>query len=412
MTDEPANEGAESTQNGLTIERFLGEPTRNPEDWHWLWAGDHPFPVRSGRKGWLGRLVKAAKRLLRPAVKIPVSDLWERQRVFNLIQIEWMGTLQQQLSALHQHIDRSHHDHQGAIEAHAQRLVDLDHRLCGGMSDVMRHNDALFALVDQKLDRYRREAKDLWHRLGALIAVGEPDSPRAAEVQREQGYLDLELRYRGSEEEIAERVKTYLPYLKGRHAVLDLGCGRGEALAVFTAHGIAARGVDSSTEMVSLCRDKGLQVERAELFSYLKDVAEGSYDAVVSFHVIEHLPAEEIDRLARLAWRALAPGGVLILETPSPLSVVMAARNFWIDPTHRRPIHPAGLEVTLREAGFEPVERLDLHPFPAADRLPEIDLETVGDDQKALADQINRLRDLLDDLLFGFRDYALIGFKP
>ena len=67
-------------------------------------------------------------------------------------------------------------------------------------------------------------------------------------------------------------------------------------------------------------------------------------------------------------------GGVLILETPSPLSVVMSARNFWVDPTHKRPVHPASLEVTFREAGFEPVHRIDLHPFPDEERLPEIDI--------------------------------------
>ena len=68
----------------------------------------------------------------------------------------------------------------------------------------------------------------------------------------------------------------------------------------------------------------------------------------------------------RLAWRALRPGGVLILETPNPLSLVVAARNFWLDPTHRRPVHPESLELSFELAGFEPVERVDLRPFPAS----------------------------------------------
>ena len=71
---------------------------------------------------------------------------------------------------------------------------------------------------------------------------------------------------------------------------------------------------------------------------------------------------------------------MLILETPSPLSVVMSARNFWVDPTHKRPVHPASLEVTFREAGFEPVHRIDLHPFPADERLPEIDVARLPED--------------------------------
>jgi hypothetical protein len=43
--------------------------------------------------------------------------------------------------------------------------------------------------------------------------------------------------------------------------------------------------------------------------------------------------------------------------------------------------------------------------------LPEIDLATVPEPQRDLADRVNRLRDRLDDLLFGPQDYALIGHK-
>lgn len=410
--------GADSTPDAR-IERFLGDPTRDPADWRWLWEGDHPFPVRSHR-GFLGRVAVFAKRLLRPWVRLPVADLWDRQRVYNLIVLEElarMRQLDQRVGDLDAHLRRVHADHQTAIEAHARRLEGLDVRTADGLRDVMNHNDALFARVDQKLDRYRREARDLWSRLGALIAErGADEAPGEATDlavnQREQAYLDLERRQRGAEGEIADRIRRYLPYLEGRGAVLDLGCGRGEALRVFTDHGIEARGVDASAAMVERCRDQGLDARRGDLLEAVRDVPEGSLGAVVSFHVIEHLPTEMLDPLVRLAWRALEPGGVLILETPSPLSIVMAARNFWTDPTHRRPVHPASLEALFRDAGFEPVTRLDLHPFPNEDRLPEIDLEALPEDQRALADQVNRLRDVVDDLLFGDRDFAMVGVRP
>lgn len=397
-----------------SIEAFLGDPTRDLEAWAWLWTGDHQFPPHSP-PGFFGRLRRLFKRLLRPILKFALADLWDRQRVFNLILLE---NFAQERAFLHQSIE----SHQRAIEAHAALLEGLDHRVAQSMTDVMGHNDALFARVDQKLDRYRREAKDLWHRLGALIAAGEEVSSTATsspaktdrrDAQQEQEYLELEKRYRGSEQDIAERIATYLPHLeKVPGEVLDLGCGRGEALDVLGQHGIDARGIDSSREMVALCREKGLRADEGDLLDSLTGLQEASLGAVVSFHVIEHLPTDTVERLIRLAWKALRPGGVLVLETPSPMSMVMASRDFWIDPTHRRPVHPASLEVTFREAGFEPVQRLDLHPFESQDRLPEINLDTLADDQKALADQVNRLRDLLDDLLFGDRDFAMIGVKP
>jgi O-antigen chain-terminating methyltransferase len=103
---------------------------------------------------------------------------------------------------------------------------------------------------------------------------------------------------------------------------------------------------------------------------------------------------------------------VLLLETPNPLSVLVAARNFWLDPTHRRPVHPESLRLSFELAGFDPVERVDLRPFPAEERLPEVQLDGLPDDLRALAHRVNELRDRLDDLLFGHQDYALIGTRP
>ncbi len=386
-----------------TLDDFLVEPTRDLTDWRWLWAGDHAFPIRSHR-GLLGRLLVGVKRLFRPLVKTPQNDLWERQRTFNLILVEHLARLE-------------------AARADQQRRIEYQEALdAEGIHEVMRHNDALFARADQKLDRYRREARDLLGSLGAaLAAVRSAPAGSSAAIETiarahdEHGYLELERRYRGTESEIRERIAAYLSYLKDLPAgvpVLDLGCGRGEALALLRDHGIPGRGVDSSARMVQLCRERGLEAEAGDLFAFLEALPAESLAGVVSFHVIEHLPGGALDRLVRLAWRALRPGGVLILETPNPLSMVVAARNFWLDPTHVRPVHPESLRLIYELAGFEPVERLDLRPFPTADRLPEIDLALLPAEQRPLADGVNRLRDRLDELLFGFQDFGMVGKKP
>lgn len=345
------------------------------------------------------------KRLLRPLVKPPLGDLLDRQRIFNIVLLERL----QHLESLHL----------------PSRVETLERSLPTAVSDAMRHNDALFARADQKLDRYRREAHDLVVALRAALAAlpadadaGAAAAPAALErAVEEQGYVELERRYRGTPEEIAERLSRYLPTLSAAAEatggeILDLGCGRGEALALLAAEGVAARGVDSSAGMVAQCREKRLRAEEGDLFAVLAAAGEGSLAGVVSFHVVEHLPAASLDRLVRLSWRALAPGGVLILETPNPLSLVVAARNFWLDPTHRRPVHPESLRLSFELAGFEPVEHLELSPFAPSETLPEIDLAEVPREQKELADRVNRLRDRLDDLLFGSQDYALIGHKP
>jgi O-antigen chain-terminating methyltransferase len=398
-----------------TAERLPGEPPRELPDWHRLWSEDRPFPIRSHRGGLAGRLLVAFKRLLRPLVKTPQADLWDRQRVFNVVLLEHL--LQQE--AVRRDLDRSYDRRIGHLENFVPRALD----------DLLRHNDALFARVDQKLDRHRRDVERLLHGLGAALAVAEGGSgapgdgpPGAGEaletlvrLRDEQAYLAFERRFRGTEEEVRERIREYLGDLAGVGAlgeVLDLGCGRGEALAVLAEAGLPARGVDASAQMVARARERGLRAEEGDLFDALAAAEEGSLGAVVSFHVVEHLPPTSLDRLVRLAWRALAPGGVLILETPNPLSLVVAAGSFWLDPTHLRPVHPEALELLSRLAGFDPVERRELRPFGAAERLPEIDLAPLPAEQRELADRVNRLRDVLDDLLFGYQDYAVVARKP
>jgi len=383
-----------------SLDDFLVEPTRDLHDWQWLWRGDHEFPVRSHR-GFLGRLIVLWKRLFRPLVKTPQNELWERQRTFNIILLE--------------HLVRNE-EHRGD---HRRRLEYLEALHSEGIHEIMRHNDALFARADQKVDRYRREVRDLLGSLGAALSVVKSaDQPAAVETvaraHEEHGYLELERRHRGTEEEIRERITAYLPWLTSLPEgapVLDLGCGRGETLALLRDHGIAAHGVDSSARMVGLCRERELEAVEGDLFATLEGLAEASLGAVVSFHVIEHLPGAALDRLVRLAWRALKPGGVLILETPNPLSMIVAARNFWLDPTHIRPVHPDSLKLMYELAGFDPVERLDLRPFPAPERLPEIDLAKLPEEQRQLADRVNRLRDRIDELLFGYQDFGMVGRK-
>src|SRR3954465_3288371 len=236
------------------IDDFLVEPTRDLEDWRWLRSGDHAFPIRSHR-GVLGRLLVGFKRLLRPLVKTPQNDLWERQRSFNLILLEHLARLE-------------------AARAHHLRRIEYQESLDSeGIHEVMRHNDALFARADQKLDRYRREARDLLGSLGAALATvrSAPSAPEAVEAvaraHEEHGYLELERRYRGTEEEIRERIAAYLPWLKALPEgapVLALGCGRGESLALLRDNGIAARGIDSSARMVALCRERGLEASEGD----------------------------------------------------------------------------------------------------------------------------------------------------
>lgn len=300
-----------------------------------------------------------------------------------------------------------------------QRIGDLEHRtrhlenfLRQGLDEVMRHDDALFGRVDRKLDRYRREADELAGLLRSALARRGDAAEELRAADADVSYLEFENRFRGDREDIQERIRVYLPRLRDAAPVLDLGCGRGEALELLEAEGIECRGADSSSAMVRHCRERGLDAEHGDLLDALAGAEPGSLGGIVSFHVIEHLAPERVERLVQLAFAALRPGGVLVLETPNPLSVAVTARSFWLDPTHRRPVHPEALWACYEHAGFTGIERLDLRPYPEEERLPEIPLDGLEGQNRELADRLNRFRDELDDFLFGYRDYALIGVRP
>lgn len=192
-------------------------------------------------------------------------------------------------------------------------------------------------------------------------------------------YRAFEDRHRGDPETISDRQRDdYLEILAGlanpELPIADLGCGRGELVKLLVAEGHRAVGVDSNLGQV-VDGDPELFVQ-ADLFDWLDEQEDGSLRAVVSMHVVEHLPLDLQIRLIFEARRVLAEGGALVLETPNALSLSTAATNFWVDPTHLRPVHPLFLEFLATEAGFVEVRTQPLHEmgveFRGGDAAPEL----------------------------------------
>ena len=217
-------------------------------------------------------------------------------------------------------------------------------------------------------------------------------------------YVTFEDKFRGTREEIKERLAVYLPYLENAGAgtdqrpVLDIGSGRGEWLELLRDNSLVAKGVDINETLADQCRERGLTVEIKDAFTYLQSLPDGSLGAVTGFHIIEHLPMETLLELYAEACRVLASGGVAIFETPNPQNLLVGACNFYADPTHKRPLYPETQQFFLEYRGFSKVELKYLHPHDAGARLPE--------------EEAPELAARLNDLLSCARDYAVIGYKP
>lgn len=190
-------------------------------------------------------------------------------------------------------------------------------------------------------------------------------------------YRRFEDRYRGSRELILERLRGYTPYLKvlkRRHGkaaqALDLGCGRGEWLEVLGEVGLEGRGVDLDAGMLSACEERGLNAEYGDAIAALRSCEEGSLALVSGFHIAEHFEFDVLRELIAEAYRALAKGGMLILETPNPENLRVTAVDFYMDPTHQNPLPPRLLAFAVEFYGFDPCHILRLQEPAAAHDSP------------------------------------------
>ncbi len=171
-------------------------------------------------------------------------------------------------------------------------------------------------------------------------------------------YRAFEDRHRGSRELIKNRADVYLPFIMPLKEVypngkiLDIGCGRGEWLELLQDNGFSAEGIDFDEGMLKDCSAMGLDVREGEGIAYLKTLKDDSYMVVSLFHVVEHISFEELQILVQEALRVLKPAGLLIMETPNPENIKVATENFYLDPTHVRPIPSALLSFLPESQGF------------------------------------------------------------
>jgi SAM-dependent methyltransferase len=168
-------------------------------------------------------------------------------------------------------------------------------------------------------------------------------------------YLGFEDVFRGPEELVRDRLRAYVPLLKGHGPVVELGSGRGEFLELMRAAKIKVNGVDNNRNAVERCRQKGLKnVVTADATEYLASLAEVSAGAIFSAQFAEHVTFTELLRILTLSRSRLVPGGIFVAETVNPNSIE-GAKTFFVDQTHVKPIFPEVFAFLCRSTGFAAV---------------------------------------------------------
>jgi SAM-dependent methyltransferase len=235
----------------------------------------------------------------------------------------------------------------------------------------------------------------------------QPERPRPEHSGEGDPFIDLfyrefEDRFRGSREEILDRLREYLPYVAflkeepHRGSVVDIGCGRGEWLEILREEGIDAIGVDLNERQAQAAKDLGLHVVIADALGWMGQQQDRSVSLLSAMHIIEHMTFEQVVDFLKEAARILKPGAALLIETPNPESLIVGGYKFWLDPTHVRPYPPELLSQLLASFSFGQEQVLRLHP----------------DGRNREYRDIYGLAKPITDLLVGPLDYAILCRKP
>ncbi|MFH1533229.1 MAG: class I SAM-dependent methyltransferase [Pseudomonadota bacterium] len=104
-------------------------------------------------------------------------------------------------------------------------------------------------------------------------------------------------------------IETAAPHIRDRE-ILEAGCGTGLVLEGLARLARRAVGVDVSGGMLEKARDRGLEVVKGSVTDL--PFEDDSFDAVVSFKVLAHVP--DLRRALAECARVTRPGGTLVLE--------------------------------------------------------------------------------------------------
>ena len=112
--------------------------------------------------------------------------------------------------------------------------------------------------------------------------------------------------------------RLLFPYVEAANIVsgkvLEIGCGWGRGLQLLTQAASQYTGIDKNTDLIAALRQEYPQSTFiAANIPPLTDLADNTFDYIVTFQVIEHI--ENDDLFIKEAHRVLKPGGKLLLTT-------------------------------------------------------------------------------------------------
>lgn len=386
------------------------------------------YRIRSHHK-FFGKFLVKGRELVHGEVRRYVDPVFSHQTRFNASTVRLLvrtfqlyEELDKAISRLKQETDQEIKDAIDSVKTESDarseaRVHELELKFTGELELKSRELESrtetrareLFSQIDADI----RTKASLAHVLEERIQKGWSQKGRnsSSTLTKDTNYFLFEERFRGSREDIKKRQLSFLPYFEKCSSVLDIGCGRGEFLEILRENDISGIGVDIDADMVAFCRSRKLNVDQSDAIAYLEKVEDKSLDGIFIDQVAEHLEPEILFRLLALCYQKLKFGYYIVVETVNPLSFVSFV-NFYIDLTHKKPLHPQTLEFLISTVGFRENEKKFFSPVSDESRLKKIPAPSGSDvSERVNVDIYNNNIDMLNSVLFGAQDYAVIAKK-
>lgn len=398
---------------------------------------DGYFPLHSNKRG-IGRIIVFVKRAIRKLLKIflgwYIFPIFQRQNHFNgkmvnaaalerelILHLEnrvneleqknnWLNDeLRKTGSQLLQTDSRNKEEIQRIIHQTAQadkqnkeeiqRIIHQAAQVDQQHKEVMRQLTGRMEETDKK---NQEEFNALQTSLRKLENLPTSD---------DEFYHHFEERFRGSREEIVNRLSIYIPLVQEHIAdwsqarFVDIGSGRGEWMDILKHYGaVDYVGVDLNARQNTIAEAHGHRTVCCDCIEYLASQPDDSVDMISGIQIIEHLCMSDLMELLKQSYRVLKKGGIILFETPNPRNISVAAYAFYNDPSHKRPLDPDLMSFITEWIGFKDVKCLDANSSEASASL---ELPEDGHENYRVTKAVNDIK----WVLFGPMDYALFAVK-
>ncbi len=290
----------------------------------------------------------------------------------------------------------------GALEIKVRQVVQQLNIL-----EILRQE---LVLTDTKLNTLEQSFADIESK---ATKINEIETKYEQIGRRPKVFTDQE--YDAYEDKILigrlEKQEDYFDMLiqecKEGAVVLDLGCGKGRFIDKVISSGREAFGIDMNAKYAPHAN-----IDLGKLPEALFAKASESIDNIFSFHLIEHIPLNDLRRMLEESYRILNREGKIYLETPNVQSLFTISHYYFRDPTHLMPRHPAFYMELLSIVGFK---NLELRPLSELDNNKKeflIDPSIFNEDSLTLVNEVNKQLHCMHQLFYaGSGNILLVGEK-